>query len=117
MLLMLRWDLQIIVGSEPLRDLNIKSHEIKKNSVVTGIEPTTSGLFDQRLSRSDNQAPMPHAGFQITLPFEIDKAAVTPAVAIRLINSPLICTAIKKIQDKILVKNQGIRVPSFINIA
>jgi len=25
--------------------------------VVTGIEPTTSGLLDQRRSRSDNQAP------------------------------------------------------------
>jgi len=34
-----------------------ESHEIKKNSVVTGIEPTTSGLLDQRRSRSDNQAP------------------------------------------------------------
>jgi len=52
------WDLQIIVGSEPLRDLtSLESHEIKKNSVVTGIEPTTSGLLDQRRSRSDNQAP------------------------------------------------------------
>jgi len=31
---------------------------MKKNSVVTGIEPTTSGLLlDQRRSRSDNQAP------------------------------------------------------------
>jgi len=28
-----------------------------KNSVVTGIEPTTSDLLDQRHSRSDNQAP------------------------------------------------------------
>jgi len=27
-----------------------------KNSVVTGVEPTTSGLLDQRRSRSDNQA-------------------------------------------------------------
>jgi len=36
-----------------------ESHEIKKNSVVTGIEPTTtkSGLLDQRRSHSDNQAP------------------------------------------------------------
>jgi len=25
--------------------------------MVTGIEPTTSGLLDQRRSRSDNQAP------------------------------------------------------------
>jgi len=25
--------------------------------VVTGVEPTTSGLLDQRRSRSDNQAP------------------------------------------------------------
>jgi len=25
--------------------------------VLTGIEPTTSGLLDQRRSRSDNQAP------------------------------------------------------------
>jgi len=31
--------------------------EIKKNSVVTGIEPTASALLDQRRSRSDNQAP------------------------------------------------------------
>jgi len=28
-----------------------------KNSVVTGIEPTMSGLLDQRRSRSNNQAP------------------------------------------------------------
>jgi len=35
----------------------LESHEIKKNSVVTGIEPTTSGLLDQRRNRSDNQAP------------------------------------------------------------
>jgi len=28
-----------------------------KNSVVTGIEPTTSVLFDKRRSRWDNQAP------------------------------------------------------------
>jgi len=28
-----------------------------KKSVVTGIEPTSSGLLDQRRSRSDNQAP------------------------------------------------------------
>jgi len=26
--------------------------------MVTGIEPTTSGLLDQRRSRSDNQAPL-----------------------------------------------------------
>jgi len=38
-------------GSEPLRDLHI---EIQKNSVVTGIEQTTSGLLDQRRNRSDN---------------------------------------------------------------
>jgi len=36
----------------------LESHEIKKNSVVTGIEPTTSGLLDQRRSRSNNQAPL-----------------------------------------------------------
>jgi len=30
---------------------------LKKNSVVTGIEPTTSGLLDQ-CSRSDNHAPL-----------------------------------------------------------
>jgi len=53
---MLYWDLQIIVGSEPLRDL-IRITWIKKNSVVTGIEPTTSRLLDQRCSGSDNQAP------------------------------------------------------------
>jgi len=35
----------------------LESHEIKKNSVVTGIEPTKSGLLDQRCSRLDNQAP------------------------------------------------------------
>jgi len=29
--------------------------ESLKNSVVTGIDPTTSGLLDQRRSRSDNQ--------------------------------------------------------------
>jgi len=34
----------------------LESHEIKKNSVVTRIEPTTSGLLDQRRSRSDSQA-------------------------------------------------------------
>jgi len=28
--------------------------------MVTGIEPTTSGLFDRRRSRSDNQAPLDH---------------------------------------------------------
>jgi len=36
----------------------LESHEIEKNSVVTGIKPTTSGLLDQRRSRSDNQAPL-----------------------------------------------------------
>jgi len=35
----------------------LKSHEIKKNSVVTGIEPTASGLLGQRRNRSDNKAP------------------------------------------------------------
>jgi len=35
----------------------LESHEIKKNSVVTGIESTTSGLLDERRSPSDNQAP------------------------------------------------------------
>jgi len=30
----------------------------KIHLVVTGIEPTTSGLLDQRRSRSDNQAPL-----------------------------------------------------------
>jgi len=49
-LLMLLWDLQIIVGSTWL-----DSPEIKKNSFVTGVEPTTSGLLDQRRSRSDKQ--------------------------------------------------------------
>jgi len=34
----------------------LESHEIKKNSVVTGIEPTAPVLLDQRRSRSDNQA-------------------------------------------------------------
>jgi len=46
---MLLWDLQIKVDSEPL-----ESHEIKKKSVVTGIEPATSGLWDQRRNHSDN---------------------------------------------------------------
>jgi len=54
---MLKWDLQIIVGSELLRDLIRIKNEIKKISVVTGIEPTTSGLLDQRRSRSDNLSP------------------------------------------------------------
>jgi len=53
---MLIWDLQIIVGSEPLRDL-FRITWNKKISVVTGIEPSTSGWLDQRRSRSDNQAP------------------------------------------------------------
>jgi len=35
----------------------LESQEIRKNSVVAGIEPTTSGLLDQRRSRSDIQAP------------------------------------------------------------
>jgi len=35
----------------------LESHEIKKNSEVTGIETMTSGLLDQRRSRSNNQAP------------------------------------------------------------
>jgi len=56
-LLMLQWDLQNIVGSEPLIGTWLESHEIKKNSVVTGIEPTTSALLDQRRSHSENQAP------------------------------------------------------------
>jgi len=34
----------------------LETQEIKKNSVVTGIESTTSGLLDQRRNRSDNQA-------------------------------------------------------------
>jgi len=53
---MLYWVLQIIVGSEPLRDLISMGHEIMKNLVVAGIEPLTSGLLDPRRSRSDNQA-------------------------------------------------------------
>jgi len=37
-----------------------KNHMKLRNtySVVTGIEPTTSGLLDQRRSHSDNQAPL-----------------------------------------------------------
>jgi len=31
----------------------LESHKIQKNSVVTGIEPTTSGLLSQHRSRSD----------------------------------------------------------------
>jgi len=54
---MLEWDLQIVVGSEPLKDL-IRITWIKKNSVVTVIEPTTYGLLDQRRSCSDNQAQL-----------------------------------------------------------
>jgi len=49
---MLKWDIQITVGSEPLKDL------IKKNAVVTRIRRTAWGLLDQRRSRSDNQAPL-----------------------------------------------------------
>jgi len=45
--------LEIEVGSEPLRTW-LESHEIKKTILVTGIEPTTSGLLGQRRSRSDN---------------------------------------------------------------
>jgi len=35
-----------------------KNQKNQKNSVVTGIEPTASGLLDQRCSLSDNQAPL-----------------------------------------------------------
>jgi len=38
----------------------LESHDIKKHSVVTGFEPTTSSLLDQRRSRSDNQATPQH---------------------------------------------------------
>jgi len=36
----------------------LESHEIKKNSGATGIEPTTSGLLDQRRGHSDKQAAL-----------------------------------------------------------
>jgi len=45
----------------------LESHEIKKTSVVTGIEPTTSGFLDQRHSRSDNQALSNLARFVINI--------------------------------------------------
>jgi len=57
---MLYWDLQNLESRlwVPNHLGNwLKSHEIKKNSVVTGIEQTTWGLSDQRRSRSANQAP------------------------------------------------------------
>jgi len=53
---MLQWDLQLQWVPNHL-ETRLESHEIKKNSVVTGIEPTTSGLLDQRRSRSNIQAP------------------------------------------------------------
>jgi len=37
--------------------------KLRKKSVVTGIEPTTPGLLDQRCSRSDNQAPRPRSKY------------------------------------------------------
>jgi len=50
---MLKWDLQIKVPNH--LGTWLESYKIKKNAVVTGIEPTTSGLFDQRRNRSDKQ--------------------------------------------------------------
>jgi len=58
----------------------LESHEIKKNSVVTGIEPTTSGLLDERRSRSDYQAPVSSGFLRPTVFFDF----VVPTLKIKV---------------------------------